>query len=278
MHEFTVMAPPNFLLTSLLRHSSLVYIIFSFINESPYQIFNQQYNDDALLPDDTSVKKAIESLNFLSQGNCINENDIVEINKIKLLINNKKFSDADELSYNFSKKLISKDCAPIILGDSFGTTGLDRKMNYTYVSRVNVSQLNIKNNISEISFKSENLCTFQCNNTNISPDISDVYQEELALEKKQIFINWLNKAALEYNVSVFLLPSEYLIYLSKDKQYHWLCEYPSNEFECFDLQDEFFKYYAENEEALFHDAAHLNKLGVKFSVDQIINKLNTTHN
>ena len=67
MHEFTVMAPPNFLLTSLLRHSSLVYIIFSFINESPYQIFNQQYNDDALLPDDTSVKIEDSILNRARQ-------------------------------------------------------------------------------------------------------------------------------------------------------------------------------------------------------------------
>jgi len=255
MLSYTIYAPPNILITSPLRHSSLVYVIFSFINGSPIQIFNKKYDVDSESPDDSSINQALNSLNDLAKGHCVSKEDEVEISKIKLFIINREFSDADRASYNLSKRLISQGCAPLILGDSFGRK-IKRKMNLTFVSRYNISHLNKKNVTSEVLSSKEKKCKFQCND----------------LEKKQIFINWIKEASLKYNVSVFLVPAEYIIFLSSGP--HWLCEYQSIEFDCVDLRDEIFNYYTQNEDALFHDGSHLNKLGTKFIVDKIRTTIN----
>jgi len=258
MLSFSIYAPPNVLMTSLLKHSSIVYLTYSYFNKTPVQLFNQEYdfNSD---PTDVSVTKALDSLSYLSKGHCVSKDDKDKISNIKSLIINGKFSDADRASYDLTKKLISQGCAPLVMGDSFSDP-IKRKMNYTFVSRNNMSELMNemnKKNMSEAPPRKENWCKFQCGE----------------LEKKEIFINWIKEASLQYNLSIFLLPPEYRIYESTEKLSHWLCEDPSIEFDCFDLRDEFFNYYAQNEDALFHDGPHLNKLGVNFLVDKIQKKI-----
>jgi len=249
MASYTIYAPHNALVVSPLRYSSLAYLIFSYFNDTSVQIFKQENMANPTPPSKKNIAEAIESLNYLSQGHCVNDEEKIEINKIKLLISNNNFLDADLASYNLSVKLISKNCAPLILNDMGG------KANYVTISRFKVSKLNLPNKTTKISPVRENFsCEFQCN----------------AYSKKKIFINWLNEMKNIYKVSMVILPAEYQIaYLTAKNQLHWTCKIQPVNFNCIDLRDEMYNFYSQNKDALYHDQSHLNNLGVKFIVDKI---------
>ncbi len=254
MKDYRVYAPPNYLVLTPLKYSSLVYLIFSYFNESPVELFNKDLNSTFEQPSVKDITKTLGSLDSLSKGYCISKNDKEKIFEIKSLIRAGRFSEADRVSYIFSKGLISRDCAPLVLGTGF-TDGLEKKMNYAFLARWNVSSLNVKRRKrKEFLFNDRNECDFQCKD----------------YTKEQIFVKWMNDMAKKHNVYVFVLPAEYLLDLrNSPNSLHWTCKASGRKYNCVDLRGDIFYYYNNNDRALYHDGSHLNKLGVDFVVEKI---------
>ena len=241
---------PNIVLTSFLKNSSLIYAVYQFQAGNSIGIFSNKVKPTQISND--SKLKILNGYDSLKKGWCVTDKDKKNIAKIKELVTKDNYNKADDLSYNLAASLLKKECEPIVNGNSFGS-GNERKMNYTFVSRYNMTLLNKEQTIK--SLKSDFKCDYKCK----------------TISKTEIFLNWLNDLKKSYNVNLFILPSEYHLYSLDKKSLNKICDYSQIQFNCFDLTKDIKEYYSYSNKSLYLDGGHLTVNGTNFILKKIIN-------
>ena len=239
MPQYAVYAPPNFLVTSILRKSSLAFLVYSAIYNKPVDILTKK--EERSEPKEKLVDDAVSMLHLLKRAYCVDGDDRRDIEIILGLLEVEDFEQAHRIAIKLARNLISNSCAPLHMSDVLG-----HKANMTFRALYHVSRLlhGSKMNIADAEYCGE--------------------ESSLTVKKREIFKEWLNKKSAEYDVRVFLLPAEYQISRYNVTTIHWLCEGDiSDSFRCTNLAPQLKTLYENSKDALYLDGSHLNKDGVR---------------